>query len=163
MELTVILLGLNVIALLYLFKYWRSESDLLAAVIRLLGLGSVSIAIGVFGGLAVGPERILLALGLSIYVREILLYGYKFKGKKVVSYVAEQLPVFVPLFAIAPYGSYFTYFFGLDKAVFILVIASMLSFALLNTKRFIGMKKYLNILLFIISLILSIWVLCFPI
>jgi len=111
-----ILLALS--ALVLFIAYLQKRTDDAAMRFRRVSVGVPAIIVAVLEVLAVGPQRIMMAVGVAVFLRETYyLLNYDARSQRV-SQMVDFLPVAIVIAFFYPYMSMMSLFFGFDLAAF---------------------------------------------
>lgn len=128
-----------ILLVLAVFKYHGQPTERHASYLRMAAFGVVPLLISLLGNNAVGVQRLMLGMGLSVLIAEISINRLTASGHSDRSKYLGWLPVIIPIGFILPYASYITYFFGYDR--WLLIFAALVVIFYLWSPRVVDEKK----------------------
>ena len=121
------------IALLWGQQY-KKKAMINTHLIRCLSAGVAGLVIAAMGNTAVATHRLMLGLGGAVVISEALYVFHLCAKHKTVKWIADTLPVVVPILIFFAYQANVTLFFGYDRAIFFYALVVVISY--LSISRF---------------------------
>ncbi|MCP4123656.1 MAG: hypothetical protein GY751_18050 [Bacteroidetes bacterium] len=132
-----ILLGVS--AMVLFIAYLQKRTDDAAQRFRRVSIGVPAVIVPLLEVLAVAPQRLLLGVGVAVFLRETFyILGYDSKSKRLNGMV-DFLPVAIAVAFFYPYMSMLSLFFGFDLAIFFVAGVIAVSYLFIKGRE---QKKY---------------------
>lgn len=127
------------------------------AAFRLVAIGLTAVLLPFALAQAVAAERLLHALGAVVIIREVIWLRGRDRLPKRLLALADALVWIVPLAVFAPFAGMAAYFFGYDRAVFVLAAVVVLAYSLSGKPATVTRITIADVVLLAVSATLTIW------